>query len=209
MSIQHEVQNEAIIINMNEVILNSNVETIYSNYFLNIPFKLIDNTLMSTTLTYAIKYASNMDNFIRCMREKIKNDFKLSTEFEIIINTERETGLNIYDYIKQLFNNRDLKYIAVCEVINKSTGFYVRPKYNQQSNNACENSNQSEQSDSQSQMSIHNINDCPVCFASLEHIRSNYFVCRHHICHNCFINWRNRNGNETNCPICRSQLNII
>lgn len=206
-----------IIINMEEIINNPNIDSIYCNYFLTIPFKLIGNThQLPKTLNYAINYLSNLNVFIECMREKIKNDFTLSTDFDVIINTQKETGIDIYEFIKQLYPNRNLENMAVCEIMGKTTGFYIRPK--QDSISQQESQQESIQIndiefrlDTQPQptLSFVNINDCPVCFASLEHIRTNFFQCRHHICYSCFTNWRNRNGDDSTCPLCRSRLNYI
>lgn len=211
------------IINMEEFMvdsnINTNIERVYCNYFLNIPVKMVGNIeRFPETKNYAIKYLSNMLDFINSLREMINHDFRLSTDFDIVISTQTESGLDIYEFIKQLYPNRNLHQMAVCEIIGKNTGFYVRPKQSSISQQGSsqqviiqseEISLQSESHDSLSIVPCANINDCPVCFASLEYIRTNFFQCRHHICYSCFTNWRNRNGNESTCPLCRSRLNYM
>ena len=222
------------IVNLNNIDSNMNIIKNYNHYFMNIPFKLIHNQEQSTSTStststathiitnyYAINYLSNVNVSIKSMKEVIKNDFKLSNDFDIIIYTESGTGLDINDFIKQLYPKRNLENITVCEIMNKNTGFHIRPHTNTNHHNIPTNvdnpslliqpgTDQSNQSHMPSlTSSIHNINDCPVCFTTLEHIRTNYFVCRHHICYSCFTNWRDRNGNEATCPLCRSRLNIV
>lgn len=198
------------VINMNELSNHSqsnytNLEVIYSNYFMNIPFKTI-NSIRSTepkviTHNYAIKHMANVNNFIHYMNEIIKRDFNLDN-FEIIINTEIVNGLNLNQYINKIFRNRNLEHITMFEIMNKSTGFYVRPTMNSFDNL----SNQIQIQESTPTQGI-SINDCPVCFVTLEHIRTNFFTCRHHICFNCFNNWRTCNGEQVTCPLCRANLN--
>lgn len=204
------------VINMNELsnhsLLNySNLEVIYSNYFTNIPFKTI-NSICSTetnaiTHNYAIKHMTNVNNFIRYMNEIIKRDFKLDN-FEIIINTEMANGLNFNQYINKIFRNRNLEHITMFEIMNKSTGFYVRPTMN--SFDILSNQTQDPSPTPTPTLTPTqgiSINDCPVCFATLEHIRTNFFTCRHHICFNCFNNWRTSNREQVTCPLCRANLN--
>jgi len=186
------------IINMNDINHDTmNVEIIYCNYYLNIPFKLISQ--IPIKFNYAINYELNVNTFITHMREIIKNDFKIS-EFDIIINTENENGLDIYDYLKTSYTNTSLENMTISEIINKNTAFYVRPRSNI---NDSITTNSLNSSNNESNC---NSNNCPVCFTSLGHIRRRYFHCPHHICNSCFDSWNTTNGVHTNCPLCRAQL---
>jgi len=179
---------ESHIINMNDIRRNVNIQNYYNNYYMNIPFKLTNSTI-PITYNYAIRYLSNVSEFIALMREIIKKDFGLN-DFDIIFNTENEDGLDINDYIRIIHNNVNLENIIVSEIMNKGTGFYVRSnnQNNEQSNNSTDE-------------------DCPVCLTSFGGARTNYFICVHHVCINCFNNWRSRHGLNTTCPLCRARLN--
>jgi hypothetical protein len=187
------IQSQPDIINMNDINNGTiNIEMIYCNYYLNIPFKLISQ--MPITFNYAIKYVSNVNTIITYMREVIKKDFKISFDFDIIIDTEGENGLDIYDYLKILYVNTSLENITIYDLINKSTGFYIRPH----------NTNNYLNSSSPTTTSNDENNNCPVCFTSLGHIRRRFFCCTHHICNSCFDSWNSRNGANTSCPLCRA-----
>lgn len=193
--------------NHNENIINmeninniyTNIEDVYYNYCMNIPFKLINipPNNMTSTISYAIKYILNVKDFIYSMREIIKKDFRIS-EFDIIINTHSENGLDIKQYLERLYSNRNIDSICVREIINSSTGFYVRlPR------------NQSDLPSSPSVVPLQQLNgeECPVCYSLMGlHIRGSYFRCSHSICNDCFTTWRNRNRTEAGatCPLCRA-----
>ncbi len=120
----------ADVLNMNELIGYStyiNVESVYSNYFINIPFKLIGESTTSMTYFYAIKNTTNVKSFITIMKDIIKKDFNIDM-FDIVLNTieEKENGKDLTQSIIQLFGDRNQEDIAMYEIINNSTSFYVR-----------------------------------------------------------------------------------
>lgn len=196
--------------NHNENIINmeninnmyiTNIEDIFYNYCINVPFKLINipPNNMTSTISYAIKYILNVKDFIYSMREIIKKDFRIS-EFDIIINTHSENGLDIKQYLERLYSNRNVDSICIREIINSSTGFYVRLTRNQ-----SELSSPS----SPSIVPLQQLNgeECPVCYSLMElHIRASYFRCSHAICNDCFTAWRNRHRTDAGatCPLCRA-----
>jgi hypothetical protein len=166
---------------------------------MNIPFKLINihPNNMTSTISYAIKYILNVKDFIYSMREIIKKDFRIS-EFDIIINTQSENGLDIQQYLDRLYSNRNIDSICVREIINYSTGFYVRTTRNQ-----------SALPSSPSVVPLQQLNgeECPVCYSLMGlNIRASYFRCSHAICNDCFTTWRNRNRTVAGatCPLCRA-----
>ena len=197
--------------NHNENIINmeninnvyANIEDIFYNYCINVPFKLINipPNNMTSTISYAIKYILNVKDFIYSMREIIKKDFRIS-EFDIIINTQTENGLDLQQYLERLHSNRNIDSICVREIINSSTGFYVRLPRNQ--------SDLPSSSSSPSIVPLQQLNgeECPVCYSLMRlHIRASYFRCSHAICNDCFTTWRNRNRTNTGgatCPLCRA-----
>jgi len=195
--------------NLNENIINmeninnvyTNNEDIFYNYCINIPFKLINipPNNMTSTISYAIKYILNVKDFIYSMREIIKKDFRIS-EFDIIINTHSENGLDIKQYFEGLYSNIDIDSICIREIINSSTGFYVRLPRNQ-------SALPSSSTPAVVPLQQLNCEECPVCYSLLGlHIRSSYFRCSHAICNDCFTAWRNRHRTDAGatCPLCRA-----
>ena len=83
----------------------ANIEDIFYNYCINVPFKLINipPNNMTSTISYAIKYILNVKDFIYSMREIIKKDF--NNKILTLALYENIGSLFKSDYVGEYYDN--------------------------------------------------------------------------------------------------------
>ncbi|MEX0598104.1 MAG: RING finger domain-containing protein [Candidatus Paceibacterota bacterium] len=164
----------------------------YSNYIINIPFKLVDGSIKHH---YAIEKNAPLPVVVKNLTREVRQDFGFE-HFDIIpFNLRYETGDEINKCLSCMYSN--INEVVAHQYLSKTSSFYIRPILDFANNImpiAISHSQMIE------------INDCPVCFGEISSTRMNrYFNCDHPLCINCFNQWRTRRGNDINCPLCRSE----
>jgi hypothetical protein len=145
--------------------------------------------------------------FLESIKPLIKNEF-YTNDFEIV-----ETGQIIKGIASEeapAVRNSEIK-IRDKWGYNLDISFYVRRKKYDYSKlrKLSINKNIDELKDINTPINPMIINfpiveECPICFENMQFINNiNNFSCTHHICNNCYVNYKILNYNR--CPICRNE----
>ena len=188
-----------------EKISNIILEKNTNLYWQDISFKI---AMSERTQVYWIKKETTFSQFLEHIFIKLKQDFQLPEEWELVPNhdslyegcwpPELAPSLSIYYENEVDPTNQGRSWADLPGTVSKwlrFDTFYIRTR-------ACLERLRSMHTN-RSTGRIYAVAECPICMSIIGTINQPY-TCEHHICSTCTQEWnRARSGRDT-CPLCRA-----